>query len=132
MSEQYEGYVERIVFRNKENGYTVLGLSGEEIDITCVGTFSFINEGDYICVRGELISHAVYGEQLKVESYELKEPEDIMSIERYLGSGAIKGLGPGLAARIVRRFGKKEEIKLSLDEFLNIIKEEIESKRLLQ
>ena len=72
-----------------------------------MGTFSFINEGDYVCVRGELISHAVYGEQLKVESYELKEPEDIMSIERYLGSGAIKGLGPGLAARIVRRFGKE-------------------------
>lgn len=117
MSEQYEGYVEKIVFRNKENGYTVLGLSGEEIDVTCVGTFSFINEGDYICVEGELISHAVYGEQLKVDKYEIKEPEDIMSIERYLGSGAIKGLGPGLAARIVRRFGK---------ETFNIIERETE------
>jgi len=117
VSEQYEGYVEKIVFRNKENGYTVLGLSGEEIDVTCVGTFSFINEGDYICVEGELISHAVYGEQLKVDKYEIKEPEDIMSIERYLGSGAIKGLGPGLAARIVRRFGK---------ETFNIIERETE------
>lgn len=106
MSEVYEGYVERIVFRNKENGYTVLGLSTEEDEVTCVGTFSYVNEGDYIEVQGEVTSHAVYGEQLKISSYRVKEPEDSLSIERYLGSGAIKGLGPGLAARIVRKFGK--------------------------
>lgn len=107
MAEVFQGYVERIVFRNKENGYTVLGLSSDTDEITCVGTFSYINEGDFIEVHGEIVSHAVYGEQLKVDSYTIKDPEDSMSIERYLGSGAIKGLGPGLAARIVRRFGKE-------------------------
>lgn len=106
MAEIFRGYVEKIVFRNKENGYTVLGLAGEDDEITCVGTFSFINEGDYIEAQGEIVAHAVYGEQLKVESYVIKEPEDALSIERYLGSGAIKGLGPGLAGRIVRKFGK--------------------------
>ena len=106
VAEIFQGYVEKIVFRNKDNGYTVLGLSADSDEITCVGTFSYINEGDFIEVRGEVIAHAVYGEQLKVESYVIKEPEDDLSIERYLGSGAIKGLGPGLAGRIVRKFGK--------------------------
>lgn len=106
MAEIFQGYVEKIVFRNKENGYTVLDLAGEDDEITCVGTFSYINEGDFIQVHGEIVTHATYGEQLKVESYAIKEPEDSLSIERYLGSGAIKGLGPGLAGRIVRKFGK--------------------------
>ncbi|WP_092479094.1 SF1B family DNA helicase RecD2 [[Clostridium] polysaccharolyticum] len=106
VAEIFQGYVEKIVFRNKENGYTVLGLAADNDEITCVGTFSYINEGDFIEVRGEVIAHAVYGEQVKVESYSIKEPEDNLSIERYLGSGAIKGLGPGLAGRIVRKFGK--------------------------
>lgn len=106
VAEIFQGYVEKIVFRNKENGYTVLDLSAGNDEITCVGTFSFINEGDFVEVRGDVVSHSTYGEQLKVESYVVKEPEDDLSIERYLGSGAIKGLGPGLAGRIVRKFGK--------------------------
>lgn len=106
VAEIFQGYVEKIVFRNKENGYTVLDLAGEDDEITCVGTFSYINEGDFIQVHGEIVTHATYGEQLKVEGYIVKEPEDSLSIERYLGSGAIKGLGPGLAGRIVRKFGK--------------------------
>lgn len=106
MAEIFQGYVEKIVFRNKENGYTVLDLAGEGDEITCVGIFSYINEGDFIEVQGEIVTHAAYGEQLKVENYAVKEPEDSLSIERYLGSGAIKGLGPGLAGRIVRKFGK--------------------------
>lgn len=106
VAEIFQGYVDKIVFRNKENGYTVLDLSADNDEITCVGTFSYINEGDFIEVRGEVIEHAVYGEQLKVDNYVVKEPEDDHSIERYLGSGAIKGLGPGLAGRIVRKFGK--------------------------
>lgn len=106
MAEVFQGYVEKIVFRNKENGYTVLDLAGEDDEITCVGTFSYINEGDFIEVHGEIVKHATYGEQIRVESYTVKEPEDSLSIERYLGSGAIKGLGPGLAGRIVKKFGK--------------------------
>lgn len=104
--ETLEGYVQRIVFRNEENGYTVLSLVNEDIEMTCVGTFSYIDEGEFLCVQGKYIEHAVYGEQLKVESYEVKEPSDLVSMEKYLGSGAIKGIGTALAARIVRKFKK--------------------------
>lgn len=105
--ETVEGYIDKIVFRNKENGYTVLSLVNEEEEITCVGTFSFINEGEYMKLQGSYTEHMVYGQQLKVSSYEVKEPTDVVSMERYLGSGAIKGVGSALAARIVRKF--KEE-----------------------
>lgn len=114
--ETVEGYVEKIVYRNAENGYTVLSLSSEDEDeLTCVGTFSFINEGEYIKLTGTLVSHAVYGEQLKVESYEIKEPTDLVSMERYLGSGAIKGVGAALAARMVRHF-KEDTFRVIEDE----------------
>ena len=107
MEEVLEGYVDRIVYRNSENGYTVLSLVRDDIEMTVVGTFTFINEGEYISVNGNYISHPVYGEQLQMKSYEIKEPEDLFSIERYLGSGAIKGVGTALAARIVRKFKKE-------------------------
>lgn len=102
--EELTGYVEHIVFRNAENGYTVMNFAGEEDEMTCVGTFSVISEGMYLKLRGEYVDHPTYGVQMKVESFEEQAPEDIQSIERYLGSGAIKGIGAALAARIVRRF----------------------------
>ncbi len=104
MAEQLEGYVERIVFRNSENGYTVMSLMNDDDEITCVGTFSFINEGEYLSLTGTYTEHPMYGSQFTVSAYEMKEPEDLMSMERYLGSGAIKGVGTALAARIIRRF----------------------------
>lgn len=114
--ETVEGYVEKIVFRNAENGYTVLSLSNEDEDeLTCVGTFSFINEGEYVKLKGTMTAHNVYGEQLRVESYEVKEPTDLVSMERYLGSGAIKGVGPALAARMVRHF-KEDTFRIIEDE----------------
>lgn len=100
-----EGYVEKIVYRNEENGYTVLHLSSsEEDEICCVGCFNFVSEGQYLLIRGKEVIHKDYGPQIQMESYEEKQPEDLMAIERYLGSGAIKGVGPALSARIVRRF----------------------------
>lgn len=102
--EKITGFVDHIIFRNADNGYTVLVLTGEEEEITCVGTFSAITEGENIEVAGEYTAHPTYGKQFKAESFEVKEPEDELSIERYLGSGAIKGIGTALAARIVRRF----------------------------
>ena len=102
--EELTGYVEHIVFRNAENGYTVMNFAGEKDEMTCVGTFSVISEGMYLKLRGEYVDHPTYGVQMKVESFEEQAPEDIQSIERYLGSGAIKGIGAALAARIVRRF----------------------------
>lgn len=110
--EEFEGYVDRITFRNEENGYTVLYLvkpheeAGEEEEECCVGCFSLVSEGEYLLVRGRRVNHKNYGLQLQVDSYETKQPDDVMAMERYLGSGAIKGVGPALAARIVKKFGK--------------------------
>lgn len=104
MAELVEGYIERIVYRNDENGYTVLSLKVDQEEITCVGIFPFICEGEFIKAMGSYIEHSVYGQQLQVESYEMKEPEDVFSVERYLSSGAIKGIGASLASRIVKKF----------------------------
>lgn len=102
--EQITGYVEHIVFRNEENGYTVMNFVSEEEEITCVGVFSVLSEGMYLKLEGEYTEHPTYGMQMKVTSFEEQAPEDVQSMERYLGSGAVKGVGPALAARIVRRF----------------------------
>lgn len=102
--EKLAGYVEHIIYRNADNGYTVLNLVSGEEEITCVGIFSAIAEGENIEANGDYTDHPTYGRQFKVESFEEKAPEDEEAIERYLGSGAIKGVGLALAARIVRRF----------------------------
>lgn len=102
--ETVTGYVEHIVFRNEENGYTVFQLESTGHDLTCVGCFNYINAGEQLELEGEYVNHSVYGTQFKVNSHKVKEPEDLQSVERYLGSGAIKGVGAALAARIVRRF----------------------------
>ncbi len=102
--EKLAGYVEHIIYRNADNGYTVLNLVSGEEEITCVGIFSAIAEGENIEAAGEYTEHPTYGKQFKVSSFEEKAPEDQEAIERYLGSGAIKGIGLALAARIVRRF----------------------------
>lgn len=102
--EKLAGYVEHIIYRNTDNGYTVLNLVNGEEEITCVGIFSAIAEGENIEASGEYTNHPTYGRQFKVDAFEEKAPEDEEAIERYLGSGAIKGVGLALAARIVRRF----------------------------
>ncbi len=102
--EELQGYVDHIVFRNADNGYTVLNLISEEDEITCVGIFPVVTEGEILLLHGEYTSHPTYGEQFQMKSYETKPPEDVLSMERYLASGAIKGIGVALAARIVRRF----------------------------
>ncbi len=99
-----KGYVEHIVFRNDENGYTVFQLNNDAGEVTCVGNFHFIEEGELLELSGEYITHKLYGLQFKVESSQICEPEDLMSIERYLGSGSIKGIGASLAGRIVKKF----------------------------
>lgn len=101
--ESWEGYVEKIVYRN-ENGYTVLTLSSEEDDLYCVGTFSHVEEGEFLHVEGEMVFNPKYGEQIRMVSYQSVEPKDGQAMERYLASGAIKGVGAALAARIVKKF----------------------------
>lgn len=102
--EELQGYVDHIVFHNADNGYTVLNLISDEDEITCVGIFPVVTEGEILLLHGEYTSHPTYGEQFQMKSYETKPPEDVLSMERYLASGAIKGIGVALAARIVRRF----------------------------
>ena len=106
MEETIEGYVEHIIFRNQENGYTVASLVSDGEEITCVGTFRFLNEGETIRAKGEFTRHPSYGRQFSVSSYESVIPQDSAAMERYLGSGAIKGIGAALAARIVKKFGE--------------------------
>ncbi|MFR8393250.1 MAG: helix-hairpin-helix domain-containing protein [Pilosibacter sp.] len=98
------GYVERIKYRNEDNGYSVLSVADGGEEYILVGTFPYISEGERIEATGRMVEHSIYGEQLAVESYEIKAPEDTLAIERYLGSGAIKGIGAALAKRIVKKF----------------------------
>ncbi len=110
-----EGCVEKIVFRNEDNGYTVLTLVEDGEEVTCVGTFQYIGEGESVEAEGDYIAHPTYGEQFRVSRYEIKAPEDTMAIERYLASGAVKGIGAVMAARIVKRF-KKDTFRIIEEE----------------
>ncbi len=104
---QLEGYIDHIRFRNETNGYTVLDLETDDGEtITLTGIFSSVESGQYIQVEGEHTRHPEYGDQFNVKTYEIKEPEGVAAIERYLGSGTIKGIGPALAKRIVSAFGE--------------------------
>ncbi len=105
--DKVSGYVNKIVYRNGENGYSVVEIFGGGEEKTIVGTLPDLAEGEYISAWGAVKKHPLYGEQLLVESYEIQPPEDSAAIERYLASGAIKGIGPALAARIVKKFGEE-------------------------
>ena len=119
MSETVTGYIDHVIFRNEDNGYTVMVMKGTEDDseLTCVGTFPALTQGASIEAVGNYTTHPVYGRQFQISSYTEKMPEDALAMERYLGSGAINGIGAALAARIVRRFG---------DDTMRIVEEEPE------
>ena len=102
--EQLCGFVEHIVYRNEDNGYTVLNLMSQGEEVACVGILPAVTEGEYIRAEGEYVEHAVYGKQFKAQSYVVEMPEDMYSMERYLSSGAIKGIGPSLAGKIIKKF----------------------------
>ena len=95
--DKIKGYIEHIIYRNADNGYTVLNMVSGEDEVTCVGFFKTMDQGETIEAEGNYTTHPVYGEQFKIERYEIVPPEDEVSIERYLGSGAIKGVGEALA-----------------------------------
>ncbi len=117
MTEKLEGYVEHIIFRNEENGYTVLNLNIDGEELTCTGVFGALSEGESLRVSGSYTQHSVYGKQFHVENFEVLVPKDAVAIERYLSSGAVRGIKAVLAARIVRKFG---------DNTLKIMEEEPE------
>lgn len=101
---ELKGFVEKILYRKSENGYTALTLISDDESFTIVGNFPIVSEGENLLIQGEFTTHPVYGEQIKMKSYKVVEPEDELAMERYLGSGAIIGVGPKLAARIVKKF----------------------------
>lgn len=109
--EERKGYVDHIIYRNVENGYTVFEFAcedeGDEVLETCVGTFPFINEGEYMLLYGKMVKHPTYHEQFKVERSESRDPDNVDSMQRYLASGAIRGVGGGLAKRITDLFGER-------------------------
>ena len=113
--EVIEGYVEHIIFRNQENGYTVMNIVRGGEELTCVGLLPYIDEGENIEAEGVFVEHAIYGKQFKIQKIELKTPEDESAIERYLGSGAIRGIGAALAARIVKKF-KQDTFRIMEEE----------------
>lgn len=113
--ENVKGYIEKIVYRNEENGYTVMSVNADGEEITCVGIFHYIGEGEYLELQGEYIEHPSYGEQLSVKEYEIIAPEDEISMIRYLGSGAIKGVKISTATKIVNRF-KKDTFRIMEEE----------------
>ena len=104
--ENITGYIDHKIYENKENGYTVLLLIDEDQqELVCVGTLPGIEEGMSIRLEGEYTEHPTYGTQFKVIRFEEIAPKDTVGIERYLSSGAIKGIGETLAKRIVKKFG---------------------------
>lgn len=131
-----KGQIENIIYSNESNGYTVCEMISENQLVTAVGYLPFLNVGDVIIATGDMIQHNVYGEQLKVNSFEKVMPSSLEEIEKYLGSGIIKGVGPVTARKIVERFGddsiyvlkcepyKLSEIKGINNEKAQIISEE--------
>jgi len=113
------GQIERITYTNEENGYTVarLSVSGRPDLVTVVGNLMAPAPGEVVKLRGEWANHARYGEQFKITHYQTEVPASVHGIQKYLGSGLIKGIGPVMAKRIVKEFGTQT---------LDIIEKDIE------
>lgn len=99
-----KGSVEYVIHRSPDSGYTVLELSDEGGPITVVGIMPELSPGEVIQVEGDFVTHPQYGPQLRAEHVSFCRPEDERAMARYLASGAIKGIGPQLAARIISHF----------------------------
>ena len=112
---EVEGYIEKIIYRSEDTGYTVLSLLNGGKESCLVGVLPTVSEGEYVTASGEVIVHPMYGEQIRVEEFAFAVPSDVVGIERYLGSGAIKGLGPALAKRIVKAF-KEDTFRIMEEE----------------
>ena len=99
-----EGYVEKVIYKNEDNGYAVFAVEGEDGEDIFVGNLHGVAEGIYVSAEGEYVEHPTYDLQFKFTSCEIKMPDDMLGVEKYLGSGVIKGVGEALAKRIVKKF----------------------------
>jgi len=113
--EEIEGNVSHIVFRSEETGYTVCSVTDKGEEFTLVGSFSHISVSEKIKAKGRWKEHPVYGKQFSVEEYQLEVPDSLFGIEQYLASGAIKGIGKAIAARIVKKF-KEDSLRIMEEE----------------
>ncbi len=104
--ERIEAVVEDIIFRNEDNGYSVVEVKVDRQRTTAVGVLPMLAAGERLVLTGDWVEHPQYGRQIKVSQYEVQKPTTLNGIERYLGSGLIKGIGPATAKRIVAAFGK--------------------------
>ena len=103
---ELKGQIEEIIFSNENNSYTVCSMSVNGGDITAVGYLPFLNIGDLIVAHGEFVNHNLYGKQFKINTFEKAIPNTTNEIEKYLGSGIIKGIGPATSKKIVNKFGE--------------------------
>lgn len=113
--EAVKGYIDHIIYQNKENGYAVISFVTDGEELICVGFFKNVEAGESLEIKGNYVEHPTYGHQLKAESFQITAPDDIVSMERYLGSGAIKGIGESLAARIIKKF-KEDSFRIIEEE----------------
>jgi len=104
--EKLQGYIEKIIFQNPASGYAVLSVENDGKSTVCAGQLQGINAGEYMEFTGEFVIHPRFGLQFRTDRAQVIMPEGLDAIERYLGSGAVKGIGPILAGRIVERFGE--------------------------
>ena len=109
MNQSYKGFIDRLTYHNPENGYTIarLAVEGQRERIAIVGTLASIQVGENVEVEGVWANHPKYGKQLKVEHYKAVYPSTLEGMQKYLGSGLIKGIGPRSAKRIVEHFGEE-------------------------
>lgn len=106
MSEKINGYVSNVIYHNETNGYSVLELETEDDDVTLVGNLMEVSEGEFLEAEGSFVDHPSYGVQFKFETARVTVPQGGLALERYLSSGAIKGIGKALAERILKKFGE--------------------------
>jgi len=109
MPTHLSGQIEKITFTNEENGFTIalVKVEGQKDLVTVVGNLMAPTPGEILEMQGEWTQHPKFGEQFKVAQFKTKVPATVYGIQKYLGSGLIKGLGPVMAGRIVDKFGKK-------------------------
>ena len=104
--ELIEAFADETVFRNEENGYTVLTVKCGKVRVSAVGILPPINNGEKLKITGEWVEHPVYGKQIKVHTVEIEQPTTLSGIEKYLSSGMIRGIGPATAKLLIKHFGE--------------------------
>lgn len=103
---ELSGWVDHVVYHNDKNQYTVLMLNTDEGEVTVVGAFPYVSDGEELHIFGTWDSHPSFGDQFKAQTFERARPATTAAMLKYLSSGAVKGIGKAMAQRIVQEFGE--------------------------